>query len=121
MDGRERTMPGFVLVVECPHPLPLPGAAAFNCLMAAEPHEHTRTYFLGMLARELELRGMSVTLKRSPPSLRVTDPEAAMFSETLDCVSLPDGWFYRWSWGDLVERVEDPSKAADRILRVFGG
>lgn len=101
--------------------LPISGMAAFNCLMAAEPHEHTRTYFLGILARELELRGMSVTLRRSPPALRVSDPEAAMFNETLDCVPLAEGWFYRWSWGDLVERVEDPAKAADRILRVFGG
>jgi|GEM_PF-401990 len=114
-------MPRPVLALECPDLLSPPGVGAFNCLMATEPHEHTRTYFLGMLARELELRGMNVTLRRSPPSLRVTDPEAAMFSETLDCVPLAEGWFYRWSWGDLVERVEEPSKAADRILRVFGG
>ena len=89
--------------------------------MADGPREHTRTYFLGRLARELELRGVSVTLRQSPPSLRVTDPDAAMFSETVDCVSLPGGWFYRWSWGDVFERVEDPSGAAERILRVFGG
>ncbi|MGC5012032.1 hypothetical protein ACLQ2R_14815 [Streptosporangium sp. DT93] len=89
--------------------------------MATEPREHTRTYFLGLLARELESRGVVTALRRSPPSLRVSDPEAALFSETVDCVPLAEGWFYRWSWGDLVERVEDPSAAADRILRIFGG
>ncbi|MFF5205356.1 hypothetical protein [Streptosporangium sp. NPDC000396] len=89
-------------------------------MMAAEPREHTRTYFLGKLARELELRGMSVTLRQSPPSLRVNDPDAALFNETVDCVPLPAGWFYRWSWGDVVGRVEDLSAVADRIVRVLG-
>jgi hypothetical protein len=87
--------------------------------MAAAPREHTRTYFLGKLAEELETRGLASTLRPNPPSLKVSDPDAAMFTETVDCVALPGGWFYRWSWGDVVESADNPSAAADRIQRVF--
>ncbi|GLW08367.1 hypothetical protein Misp01_34970 [Microtetraspora sp. NBRC 13810] len=87
--------------------------------MAAAPREHTRTYFLGRLAQELELRGMSVSLRPDPPSLKVSDPDAALLTETVDCACVSGGWFFRWSWGDVVERAEDPSAAADRIMRLF--
>jgi hypothetical protein len=83
------------------------------------PREHTRTYFLGKLARELELRGLECALRASPPSLKVTDPETTMFSETVDCVALTDGWVYRWSWGEVLSSAEDPATAADRIVKVF--
>jgi len=79
------------------------------------PREHTRTYFLGKLARELELRGLEASLRPDPPSLKVRDPDAAIFTETVDCVAMPEGWFYRWSWGDVVESVDEPAAAADRI------
>ncbi|GIH65481.1 MULTISPECIES: hypothetical protein [Microbispora] len=83
------------------------------------PREHTRTYFLGKLARELELRGLEASLRPDPPSLKVRDPDAALFTETVDCVAMSDGWFYRWSWGDVVESAEEPALAADRIVKVF--
>jgi hypothetical protein len=88
--------------------------------MGATPREHTRTYFLGKLARELELRGLAVLLRQDPPSLRVSDPDTAMLTETVDCVALADGWFYRWSWGEVVAGVEDPAGAAERIVHIFG-
>jgi len=83
------------------------------------PREHTRTYFLGKLARELELRGLECALRPSPPSLKVTDPETVMFSETVDCAAGADGWVYRWSWGEALSPADDPSLAADRIVKVF--
>ncbi|MBO3748619.1 hypothetical protein J5X84_21290 [Streptosporangiaceae bacterium NEAU-GS5] len=81
--------------------------------------EHTRTYFLGKLARELEVRGLACALRPSPPSLRVSDPETLMFSEIVDCVAMADGWVYRWSWGDVLSSAEDPAAAAERIVKVF--
>jgi hypothetical protein len=87
--------------------------------MAATAREHTRTYFLGRLARELETRGLDATLRTDPPTLKITGPGAAMFSETVDCVALADGWFYRWSWGEVVESTDNPGAAADRIRHVL--
>ncbi len=87
--------------------------------MPATPREHTRTYFLGKLAVELERHGLTVTLRADPPALRISDPDTAPLTETVDCVPLPDGWFYRWSWGDLVGMADDPALAAARIVRVL--
>ncbi|MDF5759218.1 hypothetical protein [Spongiactinospora sp. TRM90649] len=83
------------------------------------PREHTRTYYLGKLARELELRGMSAVLRPDPPSLKVSDPEAALMTETVHCVAVDGGWAYRWSWGDVVGGVDDAAGAAERISRVL--
>jgi hypothetical protein len=87
--------------------------------MSTGPREHTRTYFLGKLAEELEQRGLRAALRRDPPLLKVTGPTASLLSETVDCVALPDGWFYRWSWGDVVASADDPAEAADVIARVL--
>ncbi|MEW9551815.1 hypothetical protein [Nonomuraea sp. NPDC050783] len=87
--------------------------------MSATPREHTRTYYLGKLATELERRGLTVILRPYPPALRISDPDTAMLAETVDCVPLPEGWFYRWSWGELVGVTDDPASAADRIMRVL--
>ncbi|MFD2351565.1 hypothetical protein ACFSTC_23145 [Nonomuraea ferruginea] len=51
--------------------------------------------------------------------LRVSDPDTVMLAETVDCVPLADGWFYRWSWGELVGLVDEPARAAERIVRVL--
>ncbi|MEU4574181.1 hypothetical protein ACBI99_44435 [Nonomuraea sp. ATR24] len=83
------------------------------------PVEHTRTYFLGKLAAELERRGLTATLRADPPVLRVSDPGTALLAETVDCVPLQDGWFYRWSWGELVGQADQPGPAAERIVRVL--
>jgi len=88
--------------------------------MSATPREHTRTYFLAKLASELERHGLTAILRANPPALRISVPDAAMLAETVDCVPLPDGWFYRWSWGELVGLADDPVVAAERILRVLG-
>lgn len=82
--------------------------------------EHTRTYFLGKLARELEFRGLDATLRADPPSLRVGDPGARLLTETVDCVPVAEGWYYRWSWGEVVESTTNPAEAADRIARILG-
>lgn len=83
------------------------------------PREHTRTYYLGKLATELEQRGLTATLRADPPALRISDPDTALLAETIDCVPLPEGWFYRWSWGELVGLADDPALAAGRIVRVL--
>ncbi|QYC43002.1 hypothetical protein Nocox_27015 [Nonomuraea coxensis DSM 45129] len=83
------------------------------------PREHTRTYHLGKLAMELEQRGLTATLRAYPPALRISVPDAAMLVETVDCVPLQEGWFYRWSWGELVGVTDDPALAADHITRVL--
>jgi hypothetical protein len=83
------------------------------------PREHTRTYFLGKLAVELERHGLTATLRADPPALRISDPDTALLAETVDCVPLPDGWFYRWSWGELVGAADDPAPAAARIVHVL--
>ncbi|MEU1727446.1 hypothetical protein [Nonomuraea sp. NPDC005692] len=87
--------------------------------MSAMPREHTRTYYLGKLATELEQRGLTATLRANPPALRISDPDTALLAETIDCVPLPEGWFYRWSWGELVGLADDPALAAVRIVRVL--
>ncbi|TMR94686.1 hypothetical protein [Nonomuraea basaltis] len=87
--------------------------------MSATPREHTRTYYLGKLATELEQRGMTATLRAYPPTLRISDPDAVMLVEIVDCVPLSEGWFYRWSWGELVGLADDPALAAERIVRVL--
>ncbi|SDL04828.1 hypothetical protein SAMN05421869_121160 [Nonomuraea jiangxiensis] len=83
------------------------------------PREHTRTYFLGKLATELERRGLTATLRPYPPVLRISDPDTVMLAETVDCVPLSEGWFYRWSWGELVGLADDPALAAERIVHVL--
>jgi hypothetical protein len=87
--------------------------------MSATPREHTRTYFLAKLARELELHGLTATLRSYPPALRISDPDMAMLAETVDCVPMSEGWFYRWSWGEVVGLADDPALAAQRIARVL--
>ncbi|MBB5783999.1 hypothetical protein [Nonomuraea jabiensis] len=87
--------------------------------MSATPREHTRTYYLGKLATELEQRGLMATLRPYPPALRISDPDMALLAETVDCVPMSEGWFYRWSWGELVGLADDPALAADRILHVL--
>ncbi|MEV0595263.1 hypothetical protein [Nonomuraea cavernae] len=89
--------------------------------MSAMPREHTRTYFLGKLAQELEARGLTAILRAYPPALRVSDPDTVMLAETVDCVPLADGWFYRWSWGEVVGLADDPALAAQRIAKVLAG
>ncbi|GAA2208012.1 hypothetical protein GCM10009850_034700 [Nonomuraea monospora] len=87
--------------------------------MSATPREHTRTYHLGKLATELEQRGLTALLRSHPPALRVSHPDTVMLAETVDCVPLSEGWFYRWSWGELVGLTDDPALAADRIVHVL--
>ncbi|MFG2075044.1 hypothetical protein [Nonomuraea maritima] len=88
--------------------------------MSATPREHTRTYYLGKLAAELEQRGLVAALRRYPLVLRISDPQrTAMLAETVDCVPVGDGWFYRWSWGELVGSADDPALAAERIVHVL--
>jgi hypothetical protein len=87
--------------------------------MSAMPREHTRTYFLGKLAVELERHGLTATLRADPPALRISDPDTALLAETVDCVPRPEGWFYRWSWGELVGVADDPALAAARIVHVL--
>ncbi|WP_327091778.1 hypothetical protein OIE66_14460 [Nonomuraea sp. NBC_01738] len=79
--------------------------------------EHTRTYFLAKLATELEFRGLSAFLRDDPPSLRVGGP--GLLTETVDCVPVEAGWFYRWSWGEVVESTTNPAEAADRIAMIL--
>ncbi|MFE3455507.1 hypothetical protein ACFXJ8_42000 [Nonomuraea sp. NPDC059194] len=82
--------------------------------------EHTRTYFLGQLARELELRGLATSLRAEPPSLRVGGEQGSgLLTETVDCVALADGWFYRWSWGEVLASTADPAAAAERVVRIL--
>ncbi|MFG1700139.1 hypothetical protein [Nonomuraea sp. NPDC049309] len=87
--------------------------------MSAAPREHTRTYYLGKLATELEQRGLTAVLRPDPPALRVTHPDAPLMAETVDCAALPDGWCFRWSWGELVGLAGDPALAAERIAHVL--
>ncbi|GAA3095072.1 hypothetical protein AB0K18_49045 [Nonomuraea sp. NPDC049421] len=87
--------------------------------MSATPREHTRTYYLGKLATELEQRGLTALLRSDPPALRISHPDAALMAETVDCAALSEGWFYRWSWGELVGLADDPALAAERIAHVL--
>ncbi|MDA0638337.1 hypothetical protein OUY22_33440 [Nonomuraea sp. MCN248] len=42
-----------------------------------------------------------------------------MLAETVDCVPVAGGCFYRWSWGELVGQADEPARAAERIVRVL--
>ena len=52
--------------------------------MSATPREHTRTYYLGKLATELEERGLTALLRSHPPALRISHPDTFMLAETVD-------------------------------------
>ncbi|MEV5504395.1 hypothetical protein AB0M50_54225, partial [Nonomuraea fuscirosea] len=62
--------------------------------MSATPREHTRTYYLGKLATELEERGLTALLRSHPPALRISHPDTFMLAETVDCVPLENAVKY---------------------------
>jgi hypothetical protein len=73
---------------------------------------------LEKLAAELSARGFTarlITPGGRPPSLAISNPEAAALSET---VMADAGWFW-WPWADRIAGVADVLAAAEMIARVL--
>ncbi len=89
------------------------------------PRDHARSYHLHRLATALDTRGLQSTVQTAyPAALHVFTPGAAMLAESIDCIPGTDDsgrlhWYYRWSWGELLHDVDDPSGAAAKIADVL--
>ena len=74
------------------------------------------------ICRERSVRGYPSALNRA--ARIIGDQDADQGLELLEkgiaaAKAMSDGWFYRWSWGDVVESADEPAAAADRIVKVF--
>ena len=89
------------------------------------PRDHARSYHLHRLATALDTQGLHSTVQTTyPAALHVFTPGAAMLAESIDCIPGTDDsgrlhWYYRWSWGELLHDVDDPSAAAAKIADVL--
>lgn len=81
---------------------------------------------LRVLADQLGSRGLraNVVQGAAGASVRVVNPRAASLSETVTAgpVSGDSGspdWYFWWSWGERMHRVDDPEGAATKVARVL--
>jgi hypothetical protein len=73
---------------------------------------------LDKLAAEFRVRGYEARLTAAdggPPSLVVSNPQAAMLAETV----MADATSFWWPWADRIAGVADVATAADVIARVL--
>ncbi len=76
------------------------------------------TAALEKLAAELTARGYRahmITAGGGPPSLAVTNPQAAMLAETV----LADAEWFWWPWADRIAPMADVPAAAARVASVL--
>jgi hypothetical protein len=86
-----------------------------------------RLDYLEGLARELGARGLIARVVRSrsgPAYCRVVNPDAASMTENVMCdpaAGVPSGqaWYFWWSWGERMHRVNDPGGAALKVAHVL--
>jgi hypothetical protein len=89
------------------------------------PRDHARSYHLHRLSTALDTRGLHSTVQTTyPAALHIFTPGATMLAESIDCIPGTDDsgrlhWYYRWSWGELLHDVDDPSAAAAKIAEVL--
>lgn len=94
------------------------GTAADHGTPTAGGQQAADTAALEELAAELSARGYRTRLNPAgtqPLSLTVTNPGAAMLTET---VLAHAGWFW-WPWADRIAPTANMTAAAGRIARVL--
>lgn len=82
--------------------------------------------YLNDLADQLGSRGLRANVVRGTTGVsfvRVVNPRASSLSETVTCAPIsgdsgPD-WYFWWSWGERMHRVDDPAGAATKVARVL--
>jgi len=81
--------------------------------------------YLKELAEELDARGLVARVVRGrcgPAFVRVVNPLATTMQESVTCAPAPVGlhdWYYWWSWGECMHRVDDPTGAASKVAHVL--
>lgn len=82
--------------------------------------------YLRNLADQLGSRGLRANVVQSAKgtSVRVVNPCATSLSETVTAgpgsgdSGSPD-WYFWWSWGERMHRVDDPAGAATKVAHVL--
>ncbi|HEY3681763.1 MAG TPA: hypothetical protein VGL93_01925 [Streptosporangiaceae bacterium] len=83
--------------------------------------------YLRDLADQLGTRGLRASVVQGATGVsfvRVVNPRASSLSETVTCAPIsgdsetPD-WYFWWSWGERMHRVDDPAGAATKVARVL--
>ena len=81
--------------------------------------------YLKNLADELDARGLVARVLRTHSGVayvRVVNPLATTMRENVTCAPSPAGlhdWYYWWSWGERMHRVDDPAGAATKVAHVL--
>ena len=81
--------------------------------------------YLKDLADELDARGLVARVIRTGSGVafvRVVNPLATTMRENVTCAPSPAGlhdWYYWWSWGECMHRVDDPAGAASKVAHVL--
>lgn len=82
--------------------------------------------YLKELVHELDARGLVARVGRTRSGVafvRVANPLAVTMRESVTCAPSPAGlhdWYYWWSWGECMHRVDDPAGAASKVAHVLG-
>jgi hypothetical protein len=108
-----------------------PGSGTEPCCSPGGPdgavcHPSRAMAYLGNLAAELDARGLVAQVLRTHSGIAfvlVINPVAATMRESVTCAPTPAGlhdWYYWWSWGECVHRVDDPVGAASKVAHVLG-
>ncbi|HUK72683.1 MAG TPA: hypothetical protein VLW50_28640 [Streptosporangiaceae bacterium] len=88
-------------------------------------HYHGAMAYLKDLAAELDSRGLAARVIRTGTGVafvRVVNPLATTMRENVTCAPSPVGlhdWYYWWSWGECMHRVDDPAGAASKVAHVL--
>ncbi len=81
--------------------------------------------YLKSLAEELHARGLVARVLRARSGVAfvsVVNPVATTMRENVTCAPTPAGlhdWYYWWSWGECMHRVDDPAGAASKVVHVL--
>ncbi len=91
----------------------------------ARHHSNGPLGYLENLAAELGARGLAARVLRTVSGVafvRVINPLATTMRESVTCAPSPAGlhdWYYWWSWGECLHRVDDPAGAASKVAHVL--
>ncbi|MGE5287702.1 MAG: hypothetical protein ACM3ML_10960 [Micromonosporaceae bacterium] len=110
---------------------PEPESGAMPCRSPGVPDGPAPHYsngpmaYLKNLADELDARGLVARVLRTPSGVayvRVVNPLATTMRESVTCAPSPAGlhdWYFWWSWGECMHRVDDPAGAASKVAHVL--
>jgi hypothetical protein len=97
-----------------------------GCADGTVCHPSRAMAYLRNLAEELDARGLVASVLRAHSGtafVLVVNPVATTMCESVTCAPTPAGlhdWYYWWSWGECLHRVNDPAGAASKVAHVLG-